>query len=77
MLENRRMTTAGARLNNKITTSNHNNTSTSRFSKYYFVFRSIGVVMLISSILELTWGTILHQTISAEGIGSWWGALLL
>lgn len=80
--DNRRMTTSvnNNRINrinsNRTNNNNNNRTNTSyRFSKYFLFFRIIGLVMFITSILELSWGVILHQIISAEGIGSWWGAL--
>lgn len=42
------------------------------YTKNVVIFRTLGILMLIISTLELTWGALLHFLISAEGIGAWY-----
>jgi len=49
--------------------------TTNAYTKNYYTFLILGILIFIVSLLELVFGGMIHFLIAADGIGAWWAAL--
>ena len=56
-------------------TNNRARITTNVYTKNYYTFLVLGILIFIVSSVELVFGCMIHFLIAADGIGAWWAAL--